>query len=46
MTEGHEFEQRLIEGVGDQIAEIATGHFRVLLAREDDVVLRSATSPT
>ena len=38
MTEGHEFEQRLIEGVGDQIAEIATGHFRDLLAREDDVV--------
>jgi hypothetical protein len=38
MTEGHEFEQRLIEGVGDQIAGIATGHFTDLLAREDDVV--------
>jgi hypothetical protein len=36
--ERHEFEQRLIEGVGDRIAEIATGHFRELLAGEDDVV--------
>jgi len=33
-----EFEQRLIEGVGDEIARIATGHLRELLAGEDDVV--------
>jgi hypothetical protein len=38
MMERHEFEQRLIEGVGDQIAEIATAHFREMLAREDDVL--------
>ena len=36
--ERHEFEQRLIEGVGDQIAEIASAHFRELLAGEDDVM--------
>ena len=35
--ERHEFEQRLIEGVGDRIAEIATDHFRELLAREGSV---------
>ena len=33
-----EFEQRLIEGVGDEIARIATGHLKELLAGEDDVV--------
>ena len=37
MIERHEFEQRLIEGVGDRIAEIATDHFRELLAREEGV---------
>jgi hypothetical protein len=37
MIERHEFEQRLIEGVGDRIAGIATDHFRELLAREDVV---------
>lgn len=35
--ERHEFEQRLIEGVGDRIAGIATDHFRELLTREDVV---------
>jgi hypothetical protein len=38
MMERHEFEQRLIEGVGDEIAQIATGHFREMLAHEDGVV--------
>ena len=38
--EQHEFEQRLIEEVGDRVAEIATGHFKELLAREDGVVFR------
>jgi hypothetical protein len=38
--EQHEFEQRLIEEVGDRVAEIATGHFRELLAREDGVVFQ------
>jgi hypothetical protein len=33
-----EFEQRLIEGVGDEIARIATGHLREQLAGEDGVV--------
>ncbi len=37
MTEQHEFEQRLIEGVGDQIAAIATDRFKEMLAREDGV---------
>ena len=36
----HDFEQRLIEGVGDRIAEIATGHFRKMLAGEDGVVFQ------
>ena len=38
MIEQHEFEQRLIEGVGDRVAEIATGHFKEMLAREEGVV--------
>ena len=38
--ERHDFEQRLIEGVGDRIAEIATGHFREMLAGEDGVVFQ------
>ncbi len=38
MIERHEFEQRLIEGVGDRIAGIATDHFRELLAGEDGVM--------
>jgi len=38
--EQHEFEQRLIEEVGDRVAEIATGHFKELLAREEGVVFR------
>jgi hypothetical protein len=38
MMEQHEFEQRLIEGVGDRIAGIATDHFKEMLAREDGVV--------
>jgi len=33
-----EFEQRLIEGVGDAIAQIATSHFREMLGGEDGVV--------
>ena len=38
--ERHDFEQRLIEGVGDRIAEIATGHFREMLAGGDGVVFQ------
>jgi hypothetical protein len=34
----HEFEQRLIEGVGDEIAGIATSHLREMLAGEDGVM--------
>ena len=34
----HEFEQRLIEGVGDEIARIATRHFREMLAGGDGMV--------
>ena len=37
MVERHEFEQRLIEGVGDEVARIATDHFKELLAGGDDV---------
>ncbi len=33
----HEFEQRLIEGVGDRIAEIATDHFKEMLAHDGGV---------
>jgi hypothetical protein len=35
----HEFEQRLIEGVGDEIARIATSHFRELLTGESGVAI-------
>jgi hypothetical protein len=38
MMERHEFEQRLIEGVGDEIARIATAHFGEMLTRGDGVV--------
>ena len=37
--ERQEFEQRLIEEVGDEIARIATNHFRERLASGDNVVL-------
>ena len=36
--ERQEFQQRLIEEVGDEIARIATNHFRERLAGGDDVV--------
>ena len=37
--EPHEFEQRLIEEVADQIAAIATNRFKELLASEEDGVV-------
>ena len=37
MTEPREFEQRLIEGVGDEIARIATDHLKELLAGQGGV---------
>ena len=36
--EPHEFEQRLIEEVADEIATIATNRFKELLADDDGVV--------
>jgi hypothetical protein len=36
--ESHEFEQRLIEEVADEIATVATTRFKELLAGEDGVV--------